>query len=49
MKDNCKHAIGCSDSLSMNEECSGCWERLWRSPLWKIPVRLRQSTEALYE
>ena len=49
MKDNWKHARGCSDILSTNEECSGCWERLWRSPLWKIQVRLRLSTQALDE
>lgn len=46
MKDNSKHAIGCSDIFSMNKECSRCWERLWRSPDWNIAVRLRLSTEA---
>jgi len=35
---NSKHGRGCPYILSTNEECSGCWERLWRSPLWKIQV-----------
>jgi len=47
MNDHWKHARGCSDILSTNEECSGCWEQLWRSPLWKIQVRLRLSTQVL--
>lgn len=40
LKDNGLQVFRCSDILRMNEESSGCWQRLWRSPRWRIEVRL---------